>query len=110
MIMSTSRIPPMFLAIFVAASTNLFGFLFFAEAAVTPKPVILDTDYGPFIDDIFALGLLVNSGDLLDLQYVLTTSEDPLLSAQCVAQVSRAVDQQERRKAGIVVIAYTLLP
>lgn len=50
------------------------------------QPVIFDTDYGPFIDDIFALGLIVNSGDLLDLQYVITTSEVPDLSARCAAE------------------------
>ena len=48
--------------------------------------MIFDTDYGPFIDDVFALGLLVNSGDLLDLKYVLATSENPSLSAQCAAK------------------------
>ena len=50
------------------------------------KQVIFDTDYGPFIDDIFALGLLLNSGDLIDLKYVVTTSEQPELSAKCVAK------------------------
>jgi inosine-uridine nucleoside N-ribohydrolase len=50
------------------------------------QPVIFDTDYGPFIDDIFALGLLVNSGDLLDLKYIVTTSEVPDLSAKCVTK------------------------
>ena len=48
--------------------------------------MIFDTDYGPFIDDVFALGLIANSGDLLDLKYVLTTSENPSLSAQCTAK------------------------
>ena len=51
-----------------------------------PQPVIYDTDYGPFIDDVFALGLLANSGDLLDLKYVIATSENPTLSAQCAAK------------------------
>jgi len=50
------------------------------------QPVIFDTDYGPFIDDVFALGLIVNSGDLLDLKYVITTSEDVDLSAKCVTK------------------------
>eukprot|EP00934_Nitzschia_sp_Nitz4_P003569 Nitzschia sp. Nitz4//scaffold66_size103028//32655//37048//NITZ4_004495-RA/size103028-processed-gene-0.116-mRNA-1//-1//CDS//3329556341//3559//frame0 len=50
------------------------------------KPTIFDTDYGPFIDDVFALGLLVNSDDLLDLKAVVTTSENPELSAKCVAK------------------------
>jgi inosine-uridine nucleoside N-ribohydrolase len=48
------------------------------------QPIILDSDYGPFIDDVFALGLLLNSGDLLDLKYVLATSEDSALSAGCI--------------------------
>ena len=51
-----------------------------------PQPIIFDTDYGEFIDDVFALGLIVNSGDLLDLKYVMTTSEDPEQSAKCVAR------------------------
>lgn len=75
------------------------------------QPIIFDTDYGPFIDDgkiisccfivyqvknpssfvlvfysVFATGLLLNSGDLLDLKFVVTTSENPLLSAKCVAK------------------------
>lgn len=35
---------------------------------------------------MFALGLIVNSGDLLDLKYVITTSENVTLSAKCVAK------------------------
>jgi hypothetical protein len=35
---------------------------------------------------VFALGLLVNSGDLLDLRYVITTSINAPLSAKCVAK------------------------
>lgn len=50
------------------------------------KPLIFDTDYGEFIDDVFALGLILNSEDLLDLKYVITTSEDPEQSAKCVAK------------------------
>jgi inosine-uridine nucleoside N-ribohydrolase len=50
------------------------------------QPVIFDTDYGPFIDDVFALGLIVNSGDLLDLKAVVTTSVDTDLSSKCVAK------------------------
>lgn len=38
-----------------------------------------------FIDDIFALGLLLNSADLIDMQLVLGTSEQPELSATCIA-------------------------
>lgn len=49
------------------------------------QPIIFDTDYGPFIDDVFALGLIINSGDLLDVKLVVTTSERPELSALCVA-------------------------
>ena len=49
------------------------------------QPMIFDADYGPFIDDIFALGLLLNSADLLDMRLILTTSEQPELSALCVA-------------------------
>jgi inosine-uridine nucleoside N-ribohydrolase len=50
------------------------------------QPVIFDTDYGPFIDDVFALGLIVNSGDLLDLKAVVTTSVNTDLSSKCVAK------------------------
>jgi inosine-uridine nucleoside N-ribohydrolase len=50
------------------------------------QPIIYDTDYGPFIDDVFALGLLANSDDLVDLRYVLTTGENPTLGAQCAAK------------------------
>ena len=50
------------------------------------QPLIYDTDYGPFIDDVFALGLLANSDDLIDLRYVLATGENPTLGAQCAAK------------------------
>jgi hypothetical protein len=50
------------------------------------QPVIFDTDYGPFIDDVFALGVIVNSGDLLDLKDVVTTSVNTDLSSKCVAK------------------------
>ena len=53
---------------------------------IVPQPVIFDTDYEPFIDETFALGLLLNSGDLLDLKYVVATSELPDLSAKCITQ------------------------
>ena len=58
---------------------------FYASAAATPQPIIYDTDHGPFIDDIFALGLLLNSRDLIDTKVILTTSEQPDLSAICVS-------------------------
>ena len=72
------------------------------------RPVILDTDYGPFIDDIFALGLLMNSDDLLDLQYVLTTSEQPDLSARCVAKHVDLAGKQIRVGSGEAFPDYTL--
>eukprot|EP01083_Nonionella_stella_P149082 472994_1 len=53
---------------------------------IIPQPVIFDTDYGPFIDDTFALALLLNSGDLLDLKYIVGTSELPDLSSKCISQ------------------------
>jgi Inosine-uridine preferring nucleoside hydrolase len=56
-------------------------------------PVIFDTDYGPFIDDVFALGLIINSFDLLDLRAVITTSEQPDLSARCVAKHLKLSDK-----------------
>jgi hypothetical protein len=49
------------------------------------QPLIYDSDHGPFIDDIFALGLLLNSNDLIDLQLIVATSEQPELSATCIA-------------------------
>lgn len=67
---------------------NLPIVLIFILAAVanSRQPLIFDTDYGPFIDDVFALGLILNSGDLLHLKYVLTTSDNPSLSAKCVTK------------------------
>jgi inosine-uridine nucleoside N-ribohydrolase len=50
------------------------------------QKVILDLDYGVFADDIFALGLLLNSDDLVDLQYVIASGEYPDKGAQCVAK------------------------
>jgi inosine-uridine nucleoside N-ribohydrolase len=57
----------------------------FGHAANAQQPLIYDTDHGPFIDDIFALGLLLNSQDIVDMQVVMATSEDPALSALCIA-------------------------
>ena len=63
----------------------LIAVSFYGLAAATPQPIIYDTDHGPFIDDIFALGLLLNSRDLIDMKVILTTSEQPDLSAICVS-------------------------
>ncbi|CAJ1959076.1 unnamed protein product [Cylindrotheca closterium] len=54
-------------------------------SAANKQPLIFDSDYGPFIDDVFALGLLVNSLDIVDLKLVLATSDRPELSATCIA-------------------------
>ena len=35
---------------------------------------------------VFALGLMVNSFDVFDMKYVITTSENPDLSAKCVVK------------------------
>jgi len=51
-----------------------------------PKPLIYDTDYGAFIDNIFALGLLVNSHDLIDLRYVITSGDYSDLGSSCVGK------------------------
>jgi inosine-uridine nucleoside N-ribohydrolase len=51
----------------------------------SPQPLIFDTDHGPFIDDIYALGLLLNSRDLIDLKLIMGTSNQPDLSAICIA-------------------------
>jgi len=59
--------------------------------AENQSPTILDTDYGSFIDDIFAVGLLLQSTDVLDPKLILTTSEEPEWSANCVLeQISRS--------------------
>jgi len=58
-------------------------------------PVIYDTDYGPFVDDVFALGLIINSGDLLDLKYIISTGEKPALSAQCAAKHLDLADRSD---------------
>lgn len=34
-----------------------------SDRKIGKQPIIYDTDYGPFIDDVFALGLLANSDD-----------------------------------------------
>lgn len=52
------------------------------DKPVEAQPVIFDTDYGPFIDD----GKIISVSFLLDLKFVVATSEDPLLSAKCVAK------------------------
>jgi len=71
----------------LAAATNLIP----KVAADNQPPTILDTDYGSFIDDIFAVGLLLQSTDVLDPKLILTTSEEPEWSANCVSeQISRS--------------------
>ena len=49
---------------------------------VTPS----NTVFHLYWEKVFALGLLVNSNDIFDLQYVITTSENPDLSAKCVTK------------------------
>lgn len=66
-----------------------------SESSGSQQPLIFDTDYGPFIDDVFAMGLLLNSADLIDLKYVITTSERPGLSAQCVTKHLALADRLE---------------
>jgi len=56
------------------------------EKTKSAQKVILDTDYGHFVDDVFALGLIANSDDLLDLQYVITSGEHPERGAPCAAK------------------------
>ena len=68
--------------LFLAAATT---FALLDSTFAAPQPLIYDTDHGPFIDDIFALGLLLNSDDKVDMQVVMATSEDPALSALCIA-------------------------
>ena len=63
-------------------------------------PVIFDSDYGPFIDDVFALGLLINSGDLIDLKLIMATSEQPDLSAKCI---SAQLAQSDRNDIDVAV-------
>jgi inosine-uridine nucleoside N-ribohydrolase len=46
----------------------------------------LDTDYGPFVDDGFALGLALQANDVFDLQMVMATSIEVDLSAKCMAE------------------------
>ena len=65
------------------------GVAVFAATCLAQQPLIYDSDYGPFIDDVFALGLLANSDDLVDMQLIVATSEQPELSAKCMqAQLS----------------------
>ena len=66
-----------------------------SKVASGAKPLILDTDYGPFIDDVFALGLTINSGDLLDLQYVVVSGEFPEMGAQCVSMHLDIANRQD---------------
>lgn len=81
------RSPTISLLLLLTAATNLLP----NAAAVNQPPTILDTDYGSFIDDIFAVGLLLQSTDVLDPKLILTTSEEPEWSANCVSeQISRS--------------------
>ena len=71
--------------------TNLkFVFCLFLYALVryqnhdTRRPVIIDTDYGYFIDDTFALSLaLAMPNDRFDAKYIIATSHNPHASASC---------------------------
>ena len=70
------------------ATTTTFG-----NAA--KQPLIFDSDYGPFIDDVFAVGLLANSLDIVDLKLVIATSDRPELSATCIAAQLELSDHPE---------------
>jgi Inosine-uridine preferring nucleoside hydrolase len=67
------------------SAVSLFLVSSWRAVQAAKHPVIFDSDYGPFIDDVFALGLLINSGDLIDLKLIVATSEKPDLSAKCIA-------------------------
>lgn len=75
---TVTSIPKILLLLLLAAITGV-------PVTKAQQPLIYDSDHGPFIDDIFALGLLLNSADLIDMQLVLGTSEQPELSATCIA-------------------------
>ena len=79
MLFSQSWISCVFLGSLVLVTRHNHGLVHGAQ------PLIFDSDYGPFIDDVFALGLLLNSDDLLDMQLIIATSEQPELSATCIA-------------------------
>eukprot|EP00980_Cylindrotheca_fusiformis_P030231 scaffold24574_cov157-Cylindrotheca_fusiformis.AAC.3 len=94
------EIPMMMLTTLVLLAT-----ISLLSVATAQQPLIYDSDYGPFIDDVFALGLLLNSDDLVDLQLIVATSEDPELSAKCmVAQMELS------NKTGIPVAVGSTLP
>jgi len=59
------------------------------------RPTILDTDYGPFVDDGFALGLALQAPDVFDLQMVMATSIEVKLSAMCMAEHIRLAERPE---------------
>ncbi len=50
------------------------------------QPVILDTDIGLFIDNVFVYGLLLNLDNIVDLNYFLTILDQPDLFAKCAAK------------------------
>mmetsp|Transcript_17573 Transcript_17573/g.40495 ORF Transcript_17573/g.40495 Transcript_17573/m.40495 type:complete len:507 (-) Transcript_17573:73-1593(-) len=78
----------MSILLFLAVGTNILSLV----AANKRSPTILDTDFGSFIDDVFAVGLLLQSTDVLDPRLILTTSEKPDWSANCVAEQIRRSD------------------
>mmetsp|Transcript_6936 Transcript_6936/g.16700 ORF Transcript_6936/g.16700 Transcript_6936/m.16700 type:complete len:537 (+) Transcript_6936:66-1676(+) len=95
--------PPRGLCCFLLVATTAMAVLCgMATAEVdTRPPTILDTDYGSFIDDIFAVGLLLQSTDVLDPRLVLTTAEEPEWSANCVSeQIVRSAPFSPSSSAG----------
>ena len=53
----------------------------------SPRPVIIDTDIGSDIDDSFAIGLALQSSELLDVQLVVTCTDDTTTRAKIVAKL-----------------------
>jgi inosine-uridine nucleoside N-ribohydrolase len=81
--------PPRMMSLFQSLSLGILliiaSLVDHASVDALKQPLILDSDYGPFIDDVFALGLLINSRDMIDMKFIIATSEQPELSAKCMA-------------------------
>ena len=65
------------------------------DSCVPRRPVVIDTDIGSFVDDHFAITFALQSAAYLDVQLIVTTSDDTTARARVLAQLLTTLGQDD---------------
>ena len=58
-----------------------------ARPSEPPKPVIIDTDIGSYIDDSYAISFSLQSSEYLDVKLIVTYTDDTTARAKVAAKL-----------------------